>query len=394
MPLEDYEAAWRAGGADPVAAPIAAVWDWWAGPLWAVYRVRCPTCGRWPVSNRHAGFQASKLYSPWEEDTPAHVMAKFVSARAGGDEDLQTWWNTQAGLPWKPRAGRETRLEALLARREVWPAEVPDGVALLTLGLDHQDTRVELEVIGWGRDEESWSVAYRVIPGDLEGPALWAEVEALLTRVWHRADGRPFVIEAACLDTGGSHTQAVYEFCRARVGRLVWGIKGDSERHGKRSPIWPVGPKLRRTKGAARYRPVMIGTNAAKDLISARLLKERPGPGTLHFPHDRDVTYFEQLTAERLVVLKEHGRTIRVWRPKQGRATEALDCRVYGLAALKGWLAQGRSLNQRALEVGARSDQPVVLAGTPEADRTLAARAETPPPDLDLTLGISAHDLA
>lgn len=51
----------------------------------------------------------------------------------------------------------------LLARREVFSAEVPDGVAVLTAGIDTQNDRLEIEVVGWGKDEESWSVAFDVI---------------------------------------------------------------------------------------------------------------------------------------------------------------------------------------------------------------------------------------
>ena len=55
--------------------------------------------------------------------------------------------------------------QKLLERCEVWAAEVPDGVTLLTAGIDTQDDRFEIEVVGWGRSEESWSVAHDVIEG-------------------------------------------------------------------------------------------------------------------------------------------------------------------------------------------------------------------------------------
>ena len=57
-------------------------------------------------------------------------------------------------------------LERPASRGEVWSAEVPDGVGVLTVGADVQDDRVELEVVGWGWDEESWSIDDHVIEGD------------------------------------------------------------------------------------------------------------------------------------------------------------------------------------------------------------------------------------
>ena len=377
-PADDYERAWRGQydgdpDAEKCAVAVAGVWDWWAGDRWAVYRARCPTCGGWPVDNEHAGFQASKLYSPWQKDRPADIAKKLLDAE--GNEDLkQSWWNTQLGLPYRRSAGKEVATDALLTRREVYAAEVPDGVAVLTLGGDTQDDRVELEVVGWGRDEESWSIAYEVIHGDPEQPEFWERVDAVLTRKFLRADGRPFVIEAACIDSGGHHTQKVYEFCRARAGRKVFAIKGDSERSGTRSPVWPQRAKFRRSKSA--YRPVILGTNAAKDSISARLQIEKPGPGYMHFPADRDASYFAQLTAERLVPKKVGGRTYRVWMPRPGRANEALDTRVYAYAALCGLLQQGLKLNKRADDIGAKAGEDIVLAGTPEGERLKAERQQ------------------
>jgi hypothetical protein len=54
---------------------------------------------------------------------------------------------------------------------------------------------------------------------------------------------------------------------------------------------------LRRVPG--RPPLYMIGVDAAKEVIVARLSIEEPGPGACHFPTDRDLDYFRMLTAER-----------------------------------------------------------------------------------------------
>jgi phage terminase large subunit GpA-like protein len=365
-PLDDYANAWR----DGAERAVDAVWDWWESPRHAVYRARCHDCGGWPVDNAHASFTASKLFSPWQKDKPADIAGKWIAAK--DNEDLkQVFWNTQLGLPYRRRAGREIEGDVLLSRREIYPAEVPDGVAALTFGADLQDNRAEIEVVGWGRDEESWSVDYHVIEGDPQQPEFWARVDAYLLRKWKRADGREFTLEAGCFDSGGHHTQKVYEFCKARVGRRIFAIKGASEQSGQRSPVWPNVPKRHRTKSG--FKPVIVGTNAAKDSINARLQIEIPGPGYCHFPVDRDANYFAQLTAERLVAKKVAGRHYRVWQLRSGRTNEALDCRVYAYAALCAMLQRGFKLNRRADEIGARPRE-IVLAGTPEGDRISSAR--------------------
>jgi phage terminase large subunit GpA-like protein len=253
------------------------------------------------------------------------------------------WWNTQAGLPYRVRAGKEVKLEVLAARAERWAGEVPAGVGVLAAGIDVQGDRVEMEVVGWGLDEESWSIAYEVIEGDPATPDLWREVDLALMQTYRRDDGRPFSIMAACIDSGGNATQAVYAFAKERIGRRIWAIKGESARTGQRSPVWPNKKPTRRAK--ASYRPVILGVNAAKDSIRDRLAIDKPGPGYMHFPADRDRGYYAQLTAERIVVKEVAGHRFYVWELPPGRANEALDARVYAYGALCGLLHFGLRLN-------------------------------------------------
>jgi len=351
-PREQYQQAWRA---NPDGA-VARIWTWSAGDRHAVYMARCPTCGTHPVSNEHAGFQAGKLFSPWSRDKPADMARKWIAAQ-GNEEMLQVWWNTQMGLPYRKHAGREVRLQALLDRRELWAAELPDEVACITIGVDVQDYRLEMEVVAWGRDEESWSVDYHVIEGEFSDPQTRKELDAYLLRKWHRADGRPFVAKGVCIDSGGHHTTDVYDFCKARIGRRVWAIKGESATSGQRNPVWPTKKPNKRNK--ATYRPIMLGVNSAKDTIAARLHKENPGAGFMHFPTTRDMGYFEQLTAERSVLKFKAGHKYRVWEVRPGRANEGLDCRVYAYAALHGLLHHGYRLNAEAIAL-AKTIGPIV----------------------------------
>lgn len=346
-PMEAYEALWRAR--DPDA--IGKVWDWWEGDRWAVYRARCAHCGDWAVPNEHAGFNASKLYSPWPKDAPPWIARKWLAA-AGDEDKKQVWYNTQAAMTYRRHGGREIALDSLLARCEVWPeGVVPDGVALLTAGIDTQDYRVEIEIVGWGRNEESWSVEYHVIDGEMSDPATQAALDEYLSRTWYRADGRPYTVSAACHDSGGHHTDAVYAFSKARLGRKIWAIKGESARTGFRNPVWPIKRPSSRSKKT--FRPIIIGVNAGKDFVRGALHKTAPGPGYMHFDTTWDTAAFEQLTAERIQVEGEGAQKVRKWVPIPGRANERLDCRVYAYAALRGLIHMGLKLNRIADQVGA-----------------------------------------
>jgi len=348
IPLEAYGAL-IAAGADK---PVDHLWDWWASDRWAVYRAKCRCCSTWAVPNTHASFQASKLFSPWtRKDSPARIAKKFIAAQ-GDDDKLQVWTNTQMGLPFRRHAGKEVAAEVLAARRGNWKqGHVPDGVALLTAGIDTQDDRIEIEVVGWGRDEESWSVDYQIIPGAFDDPTTCAKLDQYLLTVFRKADGREMRIAAACHDSGGHHTDAVYQFSKERLGRQVWAIKGASDQAGKRSPVWPTAKPSRKKRD--RFKPFIIGTQTAKDAISSRLQLTKPGPGYMHYPADRDFDWFMQLTAERLVAKIEGGQRYFVWQPIPGRANEGLDCRVYAYAALRGMTQMGLKLNAQADLVGA-----------------------------------------
>jgi phage terminase large subunit GpA-like protein len=79
---------------------------------------------------------------------------------------------------------------------------------------------------------------------------------------------------------------------------------------------------------------LIIGTDTAKDMLYARLKIEKPGPGFCHFPDGRPDEYFKQLAAEEVVTRWEKGVKKREWRKKR-RRNEAVDLRVYAMAALE-----------------------------------------------------------
>ncbi|MBF0615168.1 MAG: phage terminase large subunit family protein, partial [Magnetococcales bacterium] len=301
--------------------------------------------GRWiaaaPGDGLIAGFHLSSLYSPlgwisWGQIAVEHGQVYRDPPR------LKVWCNTKLAQSWEEEAEKLDG-EGLMERREVFGEYLPAGIVVLTAGVDVQDDRLEIEVVGWGRDEESWSVDYRVLWGDPSGPAVWQDLDNLLKKPFPHARQVPDLhLRAAALDTGGHHTLAAYAFCRARQDRRIWAIKG---RGGMGVPIWPRRPS-RNNKG--RVPLFLVGVDSAKESIYSRLRLTKPGPGYCHFPKDRDAEYFRQLTAERVTTRFVKGRPIREWIKKAHDRNEALDTRVYNLAALSGVQSMGLRLNSEA----------------------------------------------
>ncbi len=318
--------------------------------------------GRWIAEaegdGKTAGFHLNALYSPhgWKNSWGAIAVEHGQVYK--DPPRLKVWTNTKLGQSWEEDAERISG-DALLDRREDWGELLPAGIAALTCGVDVQDDRLELEVVGWGTDEESWSVDYRVLWGDPSSPALWKDLDDFLIRRWPHAREVPdLAIRAVAVDTGGHHTLKAYAFCRARQGRRVWAIKG---RGGMGVPIWPRRPS-KNNKG--RVPLFIVGVDGLKESTYARLRIVEPGPGYMHFPMDRDAEYFQQLTAESIVTRYHKGRPIREWKKEHNARNEALDNRVYASAALQGLVAMGLRLNREAKRI---SEAPM-KTDTPEAD--------------------------
>ncbi|OJX47969.1 MAG: hypothetical protein BGO81_21560 [Devosia sp. 66-22] len=311
----------------------------------------CKECGRRGVPNRHASFWASKLYSPFI--SVVGLVEKWLSAQ--DDQDTkQTFYNTQLGVPFKAETHRAIDAHLLAARAEPYDGtkELPEGVVVLTAGIDVQSMgatgqgRLEVEVVGWGIGEESWSIAIAAFEGDPASPEVWSQLDQLLLSPYKHALGFNLYIAGACVDSGGHNAQDVYRFVQDHPGRNIWAIKGTNADRGVNwSPIWPDATQERYGhRQRTGYRPIIIGVNAAKWAVHRSLLVDEPGPGYCHFPVGRPDNWYHQLTSEELLVDRKDGVEQRRWRLKKRMLNEALDCRVYAYAALHG-LYQVRRLD-------------------------------------------------
>jgi phage terminase large subunit GpA-like protein len=113
-------------------------------------RFRAIRYGKWkPTADgdgKTAGFHLSGLYSPW---TPLEDSVRDFLASKRDPMRLKTWVNTFLGETWEDQ-GEQVDEHDLINRSEDWGEELPDDVLLLTAGVDVQDDRLELEIVGWG----------------------------------------------------------------------------------------------------------------------------------------------------------------------------------------------------------------------------------------------------
>lgn len=292
--------------------------------------------GQWIARKKHPknrGFHLNELASPWKRWET--IIEEFHEARReqkkGNIELLKAWTNTSLGETWEEQ-GEEVDEERLVKRRENYDADVPEAVRVLTASVDVQDDRLEVEVVGWGCEKESWGIEYRRFYGDPGAPDIWRTLDEYLMRFWTKADHSKLGIACTTIDSGGHYTSEVYKFCKAREHRRIFAIKGDG---GAGKPL--VG-RMSRTprENCALF---MIGVDTGKELIMSRLKVEFEGPGYCHFPRqaDRgyDEEYFRGLTSEKRVMRFHKGKPRFEWIKKSSTRNEPLDLRNYATAALE-----------------------------------------------------------
>jgi phage terminase large subunit GpA-like protein len=287
------------------------------------------------------GYHLNSLYSPrgwfsWKD------AAEMFERAAGKPDVLRVFVNTVLGETWREK-GEAPEWEDLYRRREKYAiGTVPLGALLLTAGADVQRDRLEVEIVGWGRGKESWSIAYYVIPGDPATAAPWAALSKILDQKFpQEREGGTVELPVSMLAVdSGDQTQIVYQWVRAQSPNRVIATKGqrtefpvlvgqphavDVNFGGKKIrkgvKVWPIGSSLGKSEFYAwlRLKPP---------------LEEREAfpAGFVHFPEYAE-EWFRQITAEQLMAGIVKGHRVYSWELLPGRRNEALDCRILARVA-------------------------------------------------------------
>lgn len=328
--------------------------------------------GGWRASKPftgHASFHLPEWYSPFRRlrDIVRSYLDKVKA------DSYNTFVNVSMGLPFEDviDAVDPNRLKD---RAETYQAQVPIGGLYLCAGVDMQQDRLEVEVVGWGAGEESWSVDYRVLWGDPLAGDVWNDLDDFLSGKYMHESGMELGISAACLDTGGNkgYTQSAYDYLRTRRGHRIFGIKGIG---GWGRPVVEKVMRKQSGKDARKVDLFRVGVDEAKQVVMKRLQLTSPGPGYMHFP-DRDGLdeWLQQLTAEKLKVRYVKGEAVKEWVKADKARNEGLDCRVYAYAALKIMQPSFKRLQAR-LEafIASKKDAPEQVPSQPEREKTLMA---------------------
>ena len=340
---------------------------------------RCPKCGgtmeewevkrapaKWVAHNPdalkrgHRSFHLNAFVSPWA-DWKAECK-KFLDSK-DDPETLKTFWNLELGLPFEHKESTAIP-EMLYLRREHYKAEVPNGVLVITIGIDTQGNRLEYEVVGWGREEESWGIQYGVIPGRADEDATWEMVDQLLDREWRMENGKKIRAAVTFMDSGGDYYDDVVERCNQRRAKRIYPIRGDNKDSGRL-----VHHTKSTKKGLILFiLNVFVGKRAV--LYNAGI--QASGKRFMHYSDNEDAGYdehyFRGLISEQVRTVKKRGVYVEEW-VKIYERNEPLDCRNYARCAFKGFRIDLDAFEKRLY--GEKKILPADTSGKPKKPKGL-----------------------
>lgn len=232
-----------------------------------------------------------------------------------------------------------TTVQALVDRAENYPPRtLPDAALVVTMSVDTQPDRLEVQIDAWGPGMERWVMDYIVLWGSPSVPpetpgSVWARLDEIRRTPFQHVSGALIPISAWGIDSGGANTQDVYHYgasCRASGCVILRGASRPNR------PIISAKPSAQEIDWGGQRDPAgaelwIVGTDVAKDWIFNRI--ELPaGPGAMHFHKHIEQAWFEQLLAERKIQKLRGGNVVEVWHKDAHVRNEALDLCVYSLA--------------------------------------------------------------
>lgn len=331
------------------------------------------------------GYFINALYTPLGLGDTWHDLVfgpEGWLAAQGNPSKLKTFVNTVFGESWEDLSST-LKTNELLTRREPWKVRtIPRGCLMLTCGVDTQDDRLEFQIIGHGRNGAMWVIDTHIIWGSPAQDQTWQELSEWLDKPIVNSFGVPLKIIATAIDSGGHHTQAVYNFCRWNQHRRIVAIKGASTANrpalGKPTYVDINWQGQVHKEGVQLW---TVGTDTLKSHIMGLLKVDADLPQSerkIHFSADLEEDYFDQLTSEAFDPSKNK------WVKRAGRRNEGLDTFVYAIAAahLPGVeISKSRESNWQYLEhLLEPTVRDMFAADPPEEPQKTEVEAQKPNP--------------
>jgi len=282
-------------------------------------------------------FCTNSMFLPYGWLSWADLMREHDAAKEkldqGNDAMMIVFYNTRLARTWK-RTVQTVTHQSLIDRAESYPLRTaPYGVLFITAGVDTQDNRLAVQIVGWGRNLKSWVLDYVELPGDPANDQVWSDLTELINSGILHQCGKTMPIIATAIDIGGHRGEAVKSYVRKKRIRCPVAVFGSTRINAQ--PLSKGSMQDVTWKGVTDKKGVVIhavGTVEIKHEIFSRLVNDaerEPDNRMIRFTHELTPEYFGGLISEAYNRIKK-----RYEKKHEGIRNEPLDTLVYAYSAL------------------------------------------------------------
>lgn len=281
-------------------------------------------------------FTASAMFLPYGWKSWRGLMRDYDEAKklldAGDESEMIVFYNTRLARCWARSVDIES-YEVLKSRAIDYRLRTaPDGVLFLTAGVDTQDNRLAVQIVGWGRDLRAWVLDYVELHGDPANKKVWDLLTKLLNNKIQHSNGNSLPILATAIDTGGHRQTAVKNYVYSKRINCPIAIYGSTRSNAV--PLSKGSKQDVNKKDQLDKRGVLlhgVGTVEIKNLIFSHLVNDGerdPSSRFVNFTTGLDDFYFAGVVSEKYDKKKKR------YEQKPGIRNEPLDTLVYAYSAL------------------------------------------------------------
>jgi phage terminase large subunit GpA-like protein len=301
--------------------------------------------GVWIAGNPGAktrGYHLNALYysigmgPSWPDLVDMWIKAQSDPAK------LQVFVQERLAESWEDPSMRAVKHNLLVDRAEPYLLRIaPHGVLWITVGVDTQDNRLAVHIVGWGRNLKAWTIDYIELPGDPAEEAVWIALTDLLNRPIEHESGFAMPISAVAIDMMGHRTEAVKHYVRRRLVRRPMCIFGATNNNAPalgKAKLVDVTWKGQTDKRALQIYPVgtvaikhhlysRIGADADTKKVGDEVVPKTAVDRFIHLSDQLAPQFFAGLVSETYNAAKNR------FEKRTGVRNEPLDTWVYAYAA-------------------------------------------------------------
>jgi len=252
-----------------------------------------------------------------------------IAWKAGYKRPKQNFINSRCGDSWEERE-KVTDEKIVIAHIGSYEPEViPEGVQMLTAGVDVQMDHFWLMVLGWGYLSEVWTIyEARIDTGDTLELGNYEILRHYLNATWPVKDKSEVMGRLSKIGIDYNYRkETVMDFCRQCTELPIIPVGGDDS---VKARVYRVADE----RGLKRYD---LNVNNLKNRLYYLLFEsKKPGPGYFHLHKETSEEVIKHLTSEerRIVYPKNSKKPKNKWVPKTEKAANHLwDCAIYAMFA-------------------------------------------------------------